>query len=80
MLPGNGGDRGRFSRRLTGGFHFCLLLRFTNPQLSVGQQKVLVPFVAFVFFVGISIPVVCDFVNIFAKPWLRAKRIAMGHW
>ena len=49
LLPGNGGDRGRFSRRLAGGFPFCLLLRCTNPQFAVGQQKVLVPFVAFVF-------------------------------
>ena len=67
LLPGNGGDRGRFSRRLAGGFPFCLLLRCTNPQFSVGQQKVLVPFVAFVFFVGTSIPVVCDFVNFFGS-------------
>jgi hypothetical protein len=66
-LPVNGGDRWRLSRRLAGGFRFCLLPRCTDPRLSIGEQKILVPFFAVFSFVETRIPVVCDFVNNFAK-------------
>src|SRR6266571_5063620 len=66
-LPVNGGDRWRLSRRLAGGFRFCLLPRCTDPRLSAGEQKILVPFFDVISFVETRIPVVCDFVNNFAE-------------
>jgi hypothetical protein len=66
-LPVNGGDRWRLSRRLEGGFHFCLLPRCTGPRLSAGEQKILVPFFAVISFVETRIPVFCDIVNNFGE-------------
>jgi hypothetical protein len=70
-LPVNGGGRWRLSRRLAGGFRFCLLPRCTDPRLSAGEQKILVPFFAVISFVETRIPVVCDFVNNFIGKLLR---------